>query len=370
MAPLTPLLNSERPRPASSDLVCACDPDYSVHFNVVVRRRPEAQKIPDLNDWQKTPWHQRSTISPEEYGTKFGASQADMALVATYLRKHNIQILDQHPGTRCISVIATASQVYDAFNVRLNKYLTSFPARLGPKRSENAKPHEHHGFDGQVHVPEHLQEVIVAFMGLDNRSFANGEPGVDPVSSTGASAGFISVQKAKDLYKFPTTDATDQTIGIISCTGGYLQADIDAYFTGVLNPSLVDISLFADGVTVTNDNSKIPTITNANKNNFRPQIETTFDIEVAGTAAPGCTINMYFTNNTEMGWHVFLNRILQPQAGEKPPTMVSCSWTLELWDDVPKRSGTGPSGKTNFQVLSELFQDLAFLGINVFTDTG
>jgi kumamolisin len=177
------------------------------------------------------------------------------------------------------------------------------------------------------------------------------------------------VSKAVELYNFPTTDASDQTIGIISCGGGYLQSDIDKFFAGKTAPTLTDISLLADGQIFSNANSQINTINGNNVENFGAQLETTFDIQVAGTAAPGCSINIYFTGNTENGWHTFLNRILQPPS-EKQPTVVSCSWALEIWDDNAEGSGTGTTGLTNFQVLSDQFRVLAAQGVNVFADTG
>lgn len=367
MAETTPLGGSHRPRPPTSKILGPCEPDYQVHFNVVVRRRPDAPKLPDLSDWQRIPWRERSVISPQEYREKYGATQADIRKVSDYLGQNGMRIVEENFGTRVVSAIATVPQVHRAFKVQLNQYETNF--RLQRRAYPSSTACKHHGFDGQVHIPKALEGIVTAVIGLDNRSTPHGAPAVDPTSSSGIAAQSITVSKAVELYKFPTTDASDQTIGLISCTGGYLQSDINKFFTGKTAPTLTDISLFADGQTFSNANSQINTITSSNFNNFSPQIETTCDIQVAGTVAPGCSINVYFTDNTEMGWHTFLNRLLQP-ASEKQPTMVSCSWTLELWDDNAERSGTATTGLTNFQVLSDQFNALAGQGVNVFADTG
>jgi kumamolisin len=366
-----PIPGSERPRPSNSCLVGPVSPEKNIHLNILVRRRPDAPPVPDLAYWQKTPLSERRHVSPEEYREKYGAMQADLKVVSEFLNQHGMRIIEENLGTRTVSVLTTAVQIKSAFNVQLNRYQTVFPSpksfKLHPSTNEHAEPepHAHHGFEGSVHVPSHLEGILIAVIGLDDRCLPHGRLGVDP-----AGAKAIPVETAAALYNFPTTDSSDQTIGIISCQGGYLLSDITTYFSGKTQPTLVDISLLANGVTWTNQGSQVNLITSSNFGQFSPLVETTCDIQVAGTVARGCTINMYFTTNTEMGWQVFLNRILQPQSGERQPTMVSCSWTLELMDDKPIRPGTSIAGLTNFAVLSSLFQDLAFQGINVFTDTG
>jgi kumamolisin len=357
----TALPGSERHRPSNSRLVSPVSPEEDIHLNVVIRRRPDAPPVPDLAYWQKTPLLQRQHISPQEYRETYGAAPADLALVSEFLSQHGMRILEASLGTRTISVISTARQIQNAFDVHLNHYETVFPQRRRVKlshstnRQADPEPHAHNGFDGRVHIPPYLEGILIAVIGLDDRRMPHGGPAIDP--SGGANA--IPVETAARLYNFPTTDCRDQTIGIISCQGGYQLSDLRSYFNTKTMPTLVDISLFADGTTWTNPGLSAPNV-----------LETTGDISVAGTVAQGCTINTYFTTNSEMGWHVFLNRILQPQSGERQPTIVSCSWTLELMDDKPVSAGTGSTGFSNFGILSSLFQDLALLGISLFTDTG
>ena len=112
--------------------------------------------------------------------------------------------------------------------------------------------------------------------------------------------------------------------------------------------------------------------------------ETILDICVSATAAPGATINVYFTELSEHGWIAFLNRVLQPpvDAPETPATVLSISWILSFADDptATDLSGEFPSPNEPFGaynvpgtipfVVSQIFQSLVSRGINIFCASG
>ena len=86
-------------------------------------------------------------------------------------------------------------------------------------------------------------------------------------------------------------------------------------------------------------------------------LEVTQDISTVATIVPqGATINVYFTENSEQGLLVFLNRVLQPE-GEKQPTIVTSSFWNHSSDDPGSIGSVGSSGSVA-NVISTLFQQL------------
>src|SRR6202000_938364 len=65
-----------------------------------------------------------------------------------------------------------------------------------------------------------------------------------------------------------------------------------------------------------------------NNDQTNPTAEITQDIETSSTIAQGCTVNVYFSDISEQGWIVFLNRVLFPQGTERMPNIVSISWIM------------------------------------------
>jgi len=95
-------------------------------------------------------------------------------------------------------------------------------------------------------------------------------------------------------------------------------------------------------------------------NNFA--LEVTQDISTCATIAQGATVNVYFTEITEQGLIVCLNRILQPE-GENQPSVVTCSFSF--WNDDASVGSPSSSGSIAATV-SPVVQALAALGIDVF----
>lgn len=228
----------------------------------------------------------------------------------------------------------------------------------------------------------------------------------DPTTPGSPGATYLYVPQASQHYNFPTSGASDQVIGIIApqppATAGpqygpgigasYLSSDITTYFQSLgsiygsnygTSPPLQDIPLTISGINYFNNptaiSSALPsTLTNQQVNAILGSfpgsswIETTQDICTSATIAQGATVNVYFTENSEAGWAVYLSRVLVPGT-EKQPTALSGSWILlpSGFDDsqIGPISGPGSSASTA-TVVSGLFQTLAGLGINVFQAAG
>ncbi len=373
-SPNTPLPGSERPRLANHNLVGPVDGGEEIGVTLILRPRPGSPPLPDLAHWQATPPGKRHFPTPEEYAQTYGAAQADLDAVAAFAAAHGLIVLESHAGRRAVTLKGTAAQLNDAFGITLNRYQGPRPAATTRARPGAAAPppaatmHTHHGYDGAVHLPANLAGIVLAVVGLDNRSL--GGPGTssgDPPSSNP-----LPVPTVAGLYNFPNTGAADQTIGVIApCdppggTGrrlsGYLSNDIlKLYFPNLTDPTyrtvpvLHDVSLTVGTNTYVNNTGSV-----AAGDGFA--LEVTQDISTAATIAQGATINVYFTEFDEQGLVVCLNRILLPE-GENQPTVVTCSFDFFVNDGSLGSVGTPGSAAA---VMSGLFQQLALLGINAF----
>ena len=360
----TTLPGSARPRSVSANFMKAVHHNENVTFTVIVRRRPEGPVLPDLEYWQNTPIHKRRFPSVDEYAKMYGSSAEDMETVSTTLQKHGMALINQHAGARTVTVQASAGQIASSFGVHLNYYHAPTPiamlrkSRGSPKSSPDPLTETHIGYDGEVSVPHALVGIVLHIVGLDNRSIAapTGFSG-DPVNSF-----LVNVPTIAGLYNFPPNlSAADQTIGIFNGgSGPYLASDVTLYVAGLpagfnVAPTLVDVPLTVGSSSYANSPSTVQGITSVNQAS-NATLEVTQDIMTLTTIAQGCTANVYFSDITEQGWIVFLNRVLFPQS-EKQPSVVSISYIMF-------------NETTYGTVFSDLFQQLAAVGINVFACAG
>jgi hypothetical protein len=234
----------------------------------------------------------------------------------------------------------------------------------------------HRGYDGPVHIPDALAGIVTAVIGLDNR--AVGGPGGSSGDPAGATP--LAVATVAGLYNFPNSGAKDQVIGVIAPSdpvgtsnprlSGYLANDINNnYFPNISQPtyktapaSLNDINITVGTNTYSNSIATVQAITPATLGTDPTgfAMEVTQDISTAATIAQGAAINVYFTEITEQGLLVCLNRILLPE-GESQPTVVTCSFNFWRSDDSGQIGNVSDSGSA-----APLFQALALVGVGVF----
>ena len=378
------LNGSERPRSSTAKLLGPLDPKEIVSVTLVVRHKPGSPPVPDHQHWQNSPLGQRRFLSPEQYAEVYGASQTDLDAVTSFVASHGLTVLNSHAGRRTVSISGTTAQMNAAFGIQLNRYESPRPKhkRRGNASTAEKSPstHIHHGYDGPVHIPSQLASIVTAVIGFDNRAL--GGPGGS--SGDPAKSNPLSVPKVAGLYNFPNPGASDQVIGVIApsdpvgTTGqrlsGYLANDINNnYFPNLSDSSyrtkpasLNDISLTVGTNTYSNSTTTVQGITSANLGSTASgfSLEVTQDISTAATIAQGAAVNVYFTEITEQGLLVCLNRILLPE-GESQPTVVTCSFNFFGTDDSGSIGDVSDTGSAAFQ-MSSLFQQLALVGIGVF----
>lgn len=363
----------------------------------MLRRNPSSPPLPDLTAWHNIPFAQRRALTREQYASAHGAHPDDVRQVQSFASLYGLRIVDSHAGRRAVTLEGTAAEFNQAFGITLNDYEAPIP--YGGQRPNLERPparhpesqsgteaevaslprtHVHHGYDGEIHLPDNLHGIVEAVVGLDDRIRTVHCGGNDP-----AGASSFTVQGLAQRYNFPANaTATDQTIGVIAPSpAAYLSNDIlNQYFptlsAGTKTPTLNNVNLTVSGTTFQNNTSLVTALQNTNStlstyysnagNGFI--LELTQDISTSSTVGQGATVNVYFTASSEQGWLVFLNRVLLPE-GENGPTVVTCSFTLELGDDSSYVGNLTDTGSLVYQ-MTQQFKQLAAVGVDVFIAQG
>lgn len=367
-----PLPGSERPPIKGSTLLGAVKANEPITVAVTVRQKPGGSEVPDLEYWENTVPDQRVYLSQEEFFERHGAASEEVDRVADYLKDRGLRIVEQHAGRRRIVAEGTAEQMNAAFGVTLNRYRT--PERKAPahppRKEGEGRPfgdhrekgaHEYRGFEGHVHLPANLAELVEAVIGLDNRKL--GRPaGVGTGDPPGA--GYLTPLQIAQSYNFPTNSAGGQTIGVFedaSAGAAYLPGDVTSFVTalGLAAPNLTDVLLLGytnNGALVTNPASG-------------PVFECNIDVCIAATSGQGANINVYFTDDSELGWDTFFDRATFPLPGDNPPSVLTASWVPSLLDDKGS-IGDYTIGGTFANNLHAKLKTAAARGITVFMAIG
>jgi kumamolisin len=310
----------------------------TITVTIVLRRRPDGPPVPDYSYYLVTPPLERRRSSTAEFARKYGADEADIDKVADFARTHGLAVVETHAARRTVVVSGTVAQFNEAFGVELKYY----EHEVVRGRERRPRIETYHGHDGFVHIPEDLVEVVIGVFGLDNRRITKRNAGDPPGTTT------ITIPEVTKLYDFPSNLAAGQTIAIFS-EGGYLSSDISANFGGS-PPVVIDISV------------------DASKGAFADP-ETTQDIFIAGSAAPGAAIAVYFTTYTQQGWVDLIARVIHPNAGDPHCSVLSSSFYVSNGDDAATLLASGISSSW-LTAVTQQFEDAAIQGVTMCIASG
>lgn len=302
-ATLVPLPGSERQEQPGATRIGPVPPDETIQFSVVLRARDGA---PDMAAVARNAAITGKFLSREEVAEAAAPDPADVRAVEEYAGSNGLTVEGTDPVTRRVQLSGSAAAVRQAFGVSLDRYEyqgTTFRGRTGP-----------------VLIPEHLAGVIVGVLGTDNRPMAYRHTTMTPQFTSGSSVAMTTPQLAS-FYKFPPgLDGTGQCIGIVEFGGGYSTADINGYFSqlGISAPSVADVTVAGGSNSPTQGSGLTP---------FDATVEVVLDIEVAGAAAPGASIVVYFVGNASTNqWVSALSAAVLDSANN--PSVLSISWGL------------------------------------------
>jgi kumamolisin len=336
----TQLKGSERKSARNSALLGPAEANQKVEVSIVLRRRSDGPPLPDFEYFAKTPAKQRPRLSQEEFAAKYGAAPADITQVTEFARAHGLTVVEIHEARRTVLVSGTVAQMEETFGVTLSQYRHEYTEG----RERERKTETYRGREGFIHVPAELAEVIVGVFGLDNRRIAKRAAAGDPPGTN-----YLTVPELTKLYDFPANSAAGQTIAILS-EGGYKNSDLLAYYSGL--PASYT-SVYA-----------MPTIAPipVTASNGSPDGETTQDICIAFSAAPGANVSVYFTLFSQFGWHQTLTRVIHPNPGDAPCSVISTSFYMSNGDDPATLADEGIT-LSWVQSVTMSLQDAAIQGV-------
>jgi kumamolisin len=307
----------------------------------------------------------RQYFSRSQFARRYGATEKDLAVVAAFAGKHNLEVAEVSHSRRRLILTGKLADLSRAFNV---KFVHLHDPDHGVYRSHVAP----------IHVPAELKPVIQAVMGFSARSHY-GHPAASPLR---VHEHLVDPRTVAKMYQFPQgCTGRGQTIGIIVLGGGFHEADLDAYFRhlGIAKPKITVVEVEGQG-----NNPADPEaigdclakngfagrhhakgkshpdhhVRQNSEKNVEWTVETTMDVELIGTWANDAHIIVYFTHNNSRGKYEAFNAALHDTVYK--PTVISCSW--------------GAPEKLISRVLVEemdlMFQAAALMGITIVCSSG
>jgi kumamolisin len=272
---------------------------------------------------------QRKYLSHDEIAAKYGAASEDLDQVVAFAQSQGLTIVETSIARRAVVVSGTVEQINRAFAIELGHYQSASIM--------------HRGYEGAVHIPTRLDDIVEGVYGLDNRPLA--KPLAKAAATDQATTPLLPAQVAK-LYEFPTISAAGQTIGILEFGGGYKLTDIQDYFNNVAHLPVPNVTWVGiDGAT--------------NSPGSSDDIEVILDIAVAGSVAPGANIVVYFAPNTDQGWVDAVPKAMSDTTHN--PSVLSISWG---------GGETSAFGCPLAQKISEAIATASMYGVTIFASSG
>lgn len=349
---------SDRTPLPGAKVVGAVDPDERIEITLQTRRKKGADLDTVVSTIASQGLADRKYLSRTELANQAGSDTADIAKIDQFAHDHGLTVVETDPARRTVKLSGRIADFSSAFGVKLQRYKAGVISYRGRK--------------GPLTIPGELDGIVERVLGLDDR------PVVEThyrllTNALGATAGkkrttskagksargtanngatsYSPVQLA-GIYNFPPAlDGTGQTIALIELndvdsqgnpTGtGYQTSDLETFFAnlGIPMPSVSAVGV--DG------GANLPG-PDANADS-----EVTLDIEVAGGAAPGAKIVVYFGTNTDDGFVQVLSAAVHDDV--RKPAIISVSWgqaeetaTAQMLDG-----------------LQEILKDAAALGVTV-----
>lgn len=329
-----PLKGSERAPLSGSRAVGPADPSEHLEISVLLRRRGRQElrdRVRRLASGDRSVEH----LAREEFARQFGAAPVDIAAVKAFAATHGLSVIQEHAARRTVVLAGTVAKFEAAFGVKLQR----FEHPRGAYR----------GRVGVIELPQELDGVVEAVLGLDNRPQAQthfrlqASPARHKAAKT---VTFTPIQLAT-LYGYPQATGDGQCVGIIELGGGFTPSDLQTYFATlkVATPSVTAVSV---------DNGKNAPTGDADG----PDGEVMLDIEVIGSVAPQAKIAVYFAPNTDAGFLDAVTTAIHDTTNN--PSVISISWgsAESTWTDQ------------SMTAMDDAFQAAATLGVTICVASG
>ena len=313
---------------------------------MVLLLQPDAaqQKALDaLTEAQQKPgspqFHQ--WLTPEEYGSRFGASAADVARVSAWLASHGFTVEPVSAGRRSLVFSGTAVQVAETFHTELHHYQVDGVAHVA-----NAQ-------DPQV--PRALASVVSGVLSLNDFRRQSATRSVRQVAAP--SGKHPENTQGSTYYIFPADFATIYDLNPQYAVGKD-GSGASIAIVGRSNINLSDVSSFRSYSALP---AKQPTVVFDGANPglvSGDQDESTLDVEWSGGVAPGAAVTFVVAGSTATTDGVDLSA--QYIVNHKTATVMSTSYgSCEAY-----------MGAGELSFYNSLWQQAASEGISAFVSSG
>ena len=286
-----PLAGSHREPVQHAQYLGPAAPGDTVQLTVQLALRDPEGLAARINTPGYTP------LTHEQFVAAHAPSEATLTQVRDYLERNGLTVQAVTPDRRSLTVTGSVADAERAFDTQLHSYEADgqrFQARTG-----------------SLAVPAEVAPAIEGVFGLDTRPFARPH---FRITSAAAGPQTLTALEVAAAYSFPAGDGAGQTIGIAELGGGYQDADLQQYFSGLGLPTPQVTSVGVGGGT--------------NQPGGDPQGadgEVELDIEVAGAIAPGARIVVYFgADASERSFVDVINAMVNDTTNA--PSIVSISW--------------------------------------------
>ncbi|HVP12271.1 MAG TPA: S53 family peptidase, partial [Phycisphaerae bacterium] len=246
---------------------------------LVLSPRPGVAKqrdrfIQDLNDPNSPRYHQ--WLTPEEYGARFGISDADLGTIINWLKKYGFTIDEVGKGRGWINFSGNVAQVESAFQTQIRQYRLNGQA--------------HHANAAPVSIPRAIAGVVLGPLTLHDfpkKPLHLAAQLVDPNFNSGghhylAPADFSTIYNVNPVYA-AGTDGTGQTVAIVGRT------DIN----------LSDVQTFRSNFGLpANDPAFTHNGTPPGNLGGNEETEADLDVQWSGAVAKNATINFVISAST------------------------------------------------------------------------
>jgi uncharacterized protein (TIGR03437 family) len=259
---------AQRP-PVNADDIGLAAPALLIQF-VTLQLAPSAQQHTDLQhllaaqqDPSSADFHR--WLTPEQFGSRFGLSEADVARVSDWLRSQGFRVEGEARARTWINFSGTAGQLQSAFDVRMHRYRVN-----GQIRYANSN---------EPTIPAAISGVVAGFRGLNNFPLKTGPKPL----FTSAIGHFLVPDDIATIYNVAKSSAGGTGVKIGIPGGSAIQvSDIDIFRAKYNLPTNAPQVILAG--------SEPGTVAQA-------LVEADIDIEWSGAIAPNASIVYAYAQN-------------------------------------------------------------------------
>ncbi len=334
----------------------AMSSSQTLHNMMLVLKPSAAQQaalkseLADLYNKNSASYHK--WLTPAQFGAEFGPSAADVAKVESWLQSQGLTPTAVANGRQWIEFTGSVQQVNTAFATSMHQF------------SANGQTHYANASD--ISIPQAITPVVAGVLSLNN--FQSKPEHTTPIAVKRNVQGklapvnpnFTSTDGNGD-WSFFVAPADFQTIYDETplLKNGVDGTGISIAIPGRSNISLSDVEAFrqAFGLSQNDPNIIVNGIDPGALENGDQQ-ESSLDVEWAGAAAPGATINFVVSSSTDTTDGINLSSAYIVDNAISPIMSLSYGESEAL---------LGPAGN---EFINALWQQAAAEGITVFVSTG